>query len=567
VALSEPGIVFEPAISLSYGQGFTVKHYVEAAQAILDMCAKHSGLPKSQIERVLILGLKDMGGLCPPRFIAALTHEIRKKWPNLVIHYHRHYTDGLFVPAVGAAAQAGAQIIDAALGASVRSYGQGDLLATAAYVEEELGLPTRLNREAVRQANFVLKQVMPYYDRYAPTFFRGIDHDVTLHGMPGGATSSSQEGAMKQGYIQFLPHMLRFLAGLRQIVRYHDVTPGSQITWNTSFLAISSAFRLGGPEEVERLMRIIDRAVATPDLEIDRELAQDRLKIYQDCNDAFRDLILGRFGPLPLGFPPDWVYQSAFGDQWAEALATRRSDSPLNHLEDLDLGVEREGLKELIHREPTEEEFVMYLNQPGDALRTIRFRQNFGDPNNLPLDVWFEGLRPGESATFADSQGKPHQITILSVQNKDEKGQVPVRYLLDSEIMLHAAQVGAAPPSPQSKGEGPAASSPYLVTAPVNGDLWVMYVKEGDLVAQGQELFNISIMKQEKGVRSKIAGIVKKIHRTADFQVTKQMVPVRAGDLIVELGPLPLTCQRCHEPLPKEGLKFCPYCGQSLAAG
>jgi pyruvate carboxylase len=312
-------------------------------------------------------------------------------------------------------------------------------------------------------------------------------------------------------------------------------------------------------------MRIMDRATSAPDAEADPGLAQDRLKIYQDCNDAFRDLILGRFGPLPLGFPPDWVYQSAFGERWAEALATRRTDTPLNYLEDMDLGVEREGLKELIHREPTEEEFVMYLNHPADALRTIRFRQSFGDPNNLPLDVWFEGLRAGESATFADTQGKPHQITILSVQAKDEKGQAPVRYLLDSEIMIHAAQVGAAPPIPQAAPEGPSGPSPYLVTAPVNGDLWVMYVKEGDMVAQGQELFNISIMKQEKGVRSKIAGIVKKIHRTADFQVTKQMVPVRAGDLIVELGPLPLICRSCGEALPKEGLKFCPYCGQGLA--
>ena len=32
---------------------------------------------------------------------------LRKKWPDLVLHCHRHYTDGLFVPSVGAAAKAG----------------------------------------------------------------------------------------------------------------------------------------------------------------------------------------------------------------------------------------------------------------------------------------------------------------------------------------------------------------------------------------------------------------------------------------------------------------------------
>lgn len=65
----------------------------------------------------------------------------------------------------------------------------------------------------LRQANFVVKQIMPFYDRYCSPYFLGIDHDVVKHGMPGGATSSSQEGAMKQGYIHLLPYMLRFLAG------------------------------------------------------------------------------------------------------------------------------------------------------------------------------------------------------------------------------------------------------------------------------------------------------------------------------------------------------------------
>ena len=73
------------------------------------------------------------------------------------------------------------------------------MLATVAYMEDELGLECHLNKDAIRDANFVCKQIMPYYDRYCSPYFKGIDYDVTRHGMPGGATSSSQEGAMKQG--------------------------------------------------------------------------------------------------------------------------------------------------------------------------------------------------------------------------------------------------------------------------------------------------------------------------------------------------------------------------------
>ena len=54
---------------------------------------------------------------------------------------------------------------------------------------------------------------------------------------------------LRSGYINLLQQMLKFLEGIRHIVRYHDVTPGSQNTWNTSVLAITSTYKSGGEEE------------------------------------------------------------------------------------------------------------------------------------------------------------------------------------------------------------------------------------------------------------------------------------------------------------------------------
>ena len=336
-----------------------------------------TGLSKKKALRKIILGLKDMAGVCPPWFIRKLVTAIRKKYPELIIHYHRHYTDGLFVPAVGAAAEAGANIVDTAIGASVRWYGQGEVLSTAAYIENDLGLKTNLNKEMIRTCGFVLKQIMPYYDRYTAPYFQGIDYDVVYHGMPGGATSSSQEGAMKQGYIHLLPYMLKFLAGTRQIIRYHDVTPGSQITWNTAFLAVTGTYKQTGEIGVRKLLEVLDAVVATPENKLTDRIKKDRLMLYQGSNDAFRNLLLGKFGRLPLGFPPDWVYESAFGPEYKQAIAERTEDSPLIHVEDVDMMEERSQLTKLIGREPTDEEFVIYLNHPGDALNTIKFRTNF----------------------------------------------------------------------------------------------------------------------------------------------------------------------------------------------
>jgi pyruvate carboxylase len=465
---------------------------------------------------------------------------------------------------VGAAAKAGAHIVDTAIGAAVRWYGQGEVLSTAAYIEEELGLKTNLDKEMIRDCNFVLKQIMPYYDRYTAPYFQGVDHDVVYHGMPGGATSSSQEGAMKQGYIHLLPYKLKFLAGTRQIIRYHDVTPGSQITWNTAFLAVTSAFQRGGEEEVKHLLWILDAVVNSPEDALDENLKTDRLILYKDSNDAFRNLLLGKFGRLPLGFPPEWVYASAFGEDYKEAVLSRTEKSPLEGLAPVDIEAERKSLSDRIGREPTEEELVMYLNHPGDALKTILFRQEFGNPNCLPLDVWFEGLVPGRELEFKDSGGKPHTIKILGVSGSDELGISDVRYTLDGELFFHTVKIAEGSGTYVDKLEMADKNDPSQVASPSIGDLWIMYVKPGDIVKKGEELFNITIMKQEKAVLSPMDGMVERVLKTADYKYDKKMLPVKEGELLVVLGPIPQKCGQCEAPLIDPGFRFCPQCGNDL---
>lgn len=566
VVMNRSNVVFQPSLSMSWAKGFDVQHYLNVTEEVLRMCADVAGMSVNQTSEIITLGLKDMAGVCPPRFMTELITALRKKWPSLVLQYHRHCTDGMFLPSVAAAAKAGAHILDTGLGACVRWYGQGDLLSTVAYLEDEMGMRTNINRGMVRDCNFVLKQIMPYYDRYVSPYFQGVDYDVVDHGMPGGATSSSQEGAMKQGYIALLPYMLKFLAGTRQIVRYHDVTPGSQITWNTAFLAVTSAYKRGGEEEVKYLLEVLDNVTRHSEQQLSSEMKEARLALYRDSNDAFRDLLLGKFGRLPLGFPADWVYQSAFGSSWKNAIANRTEVSPLENLVDMDFAAEEKSFISNTRRKPNEEEFVMYLNHPADALKTINFRQQFGDPNRLPLNVWFEGLEAGKDWNFTDSYGKEHQMTIISIADVDERGMSVVRYSLDSEIMSYDVKVADARHEDSAGAEKAVPTNPYHVAAPSNGDLWVMYVNPGDIVKKGEEIFNISIMKQEKAVLAPIDGIVKRVLFTANYKENKKMTPVKGGDLVVELGPVPNICpnEECKHPLAVNDMSFCPYCGQKL---
>ena len=86
------------------------------------------------------------------------------------------------------------------------------------------------------------------------------------------------------------------------------------------------------------------------------------------------------------------------------------------------------------------------------------------------------------------------------------------------------------------------------------------------IVKAGEELFNVSIMKQEKAVLAPVDGVVTRVLKTADFKENKQMVSVREGELLVELGPVPRICsnEACAQPIPMDNVSFCPYCGSRV---
>jgi len=179
--------------------------------------------------------------------------------------------------------------------------------------------------------------------------------------------------------------------------------------------------------------------------------------------------------------------------------------------------------------------------------------------------VWFEGLKQGQELQFVDSSRKPHKMTIFRVSPVTDHGTVNVRYTFDSTVMLQEVKVaeGHAHHTDTAMADG---NNPFHIGAPSNGDLWVVHVKPGDIVKAGEEVFNISIMKQEKAVYAPCDGIVKRVLKSADYQTTRKMTPVREGELIVELGPCPVVCTNpeCGKALPSAAMNFCPWCGSSI---
>ncbi|MDL1973664.1 MAG: pyruvate carboxylase [Deltaproteobacteria bacterium] len=562
IALKAENRIFQPAISLSWAQGFDVPHYLGVLEDILSMTGRILECENDEASKKIIFCLKDMAGVCPPRFIKGLVAAILDKYPELVIQYHRHATDGLAVPALGAAAQAGARILDVADGPSVRFYGQAGVMPVVAYLEGELGLKTRLDKEKIRETAFTLKQIMPIYDHYCRPTFLGVDHDVTRHGLPGGATSSSQEGALKQGYAFLLPSILLVLEFYRKLIRYHDVTPGSQITWTNGYLMVVDAYERGGMAEVKRIIDILRKVTTLSEEELDEQTKEDRLILFAGVNDAFRNLLVGKFGRLPLGWPAEWIYRSAFGDHYADALNDRTEESPLNSLAPVDIDKTKTELAGHIGREPSEYELVNYLNHPGDALKLIKNLEKFADPNVLPDDIWFEGLDSNIEREFRTSDGKVHTIEVMRIGRISKKGRRRIRYKLDHEVFVEQFQIeeGFAEKASVEMADK---QNLYHVGAPFDADLWLVHKKAGDTVEEGEEILNVSLMKVEYGITSPVHGIVKRVLVLADYKADKKMIPVIKGQLLMEFAPPRECCTSCNAEI-NEGNKFCPNCGNKL---
>lgn len=498
------GRLFQPAISFTQADWTTNEYYLGCVDDIVDLCAGTDEI---------IFCIKDMAGVGSPARIRSLVDAIKQKYPDLVVQYHRHATDGLALPALLASAEAGAQIIDVEEDSLTRFYGQAPILGVQAFLEES-GIKVHLDREQTELAVQKVREWISHYE-WAESPFKGFDHTVTSHKMPGGAFPSSFEQAEKGGFLHLMPAILRIMSLYNKIVKYFDVTPGSQLTWVTCSGIVNMYAKEGGESGVKHITRLLAKFVEGKKQDMSamsKEEQKELLTLFRKAPGDFKNLLLGGYGKLPMGWPDEWVYQSAFGDEWKEMMAKRKELSPLDSLEDDDLNRISAELTDHLERAPTEEEFILYLMHPKDALLMVDFVEKYGEaPFVLPTDVWREGLKnPGDKVDF-DLWGKPYTIELASV-GAEHEGHIHVVMRVNNKTRVYSVDTPRA-----KKVEIRIASGKNEISAPINGNVWRIgnpkrgALKIGDIVHKGEEIANLEAMKMENAILSPYDGHVEEI--------------------------------------------------------
>lgn len=463
------GKILEPSICFSTGPEHTDEFYVKKVQEILDVTGDE-----------IILCIKNHGGLGTPKRIGDLVAAIKQKYPELVIHYHGHNTDGNDVGRITAAVVNGAEIVDAADHAFTGFYGPPPILTVIDTLKDYGKEAEGVDVAAVIETSELLRNEREHYE-YFESQFKGFSPTVQIHKLPGGAMGSSFEQAVKGEFLDRMPDILHNELPKVQIElgNYWSVTPGSQILWTTAVSNVLGGDRYGNP------------------------------------SGDLKNLLLGKYGPFPFYNPPDWIYEKVFGENWREIL---EKEGGVEEIEDMDIEQERAALTKRLGHQPTDHQLVLYLQHPNDAVDFFKFEEKFGKVYVLPPSIFLRrgGFALGETLEFKDHDGKQHVIEIGPEQLNKESGDWNVYLNVDHHQRVYTFQQdvaagGAVRALELSKEEIEELASVGDVRAPFSANVSDIKVKEGQQVAVGDTLVILEAMKMQTPVNSLVAGKVEKI--------------------------------------------------------
>ncbi len=440
-----------------------------------------------------ILGIKDMAGVCRPQAARKLVHAL-KEAVGLPIHFHTHDTSGIAAASVLAAADAGADIVDAALDSMSGLTSQPNL---GAIVEALRRGPrdTGIDPARIRALSDYFEQVRRAYAPFESDMRWGAS-EVYVHEMPGGQYTNLRQQAAALGLADRWPDVARTYAEVNAM--FGDVIKVTPTSKTVGDMALAMVTRDLSVEQV------LDPAV---------EVAFPASVIS-----FFR----GEIGQPPGGFPAA-LQEKVLG---GEAPLTVR---PGAVLEPVDLASELRDAEKAVHRHIDERELASYLMYPKVFIDYARTRRQFGDVSVLPSLAYFYGMEPGEEIDAGIEQGKRLIIRFLALGDADEHGDRSVFFELNGQPRSIRVVDRTVEPAHAAHPRADA-DDPCHVGAPMQGVVIALAAEPGQTVRRGDPLLTLEAMKMEMVVRAELEGTV------ADI-IAPVGTAVSAGDLLVELTP------------------------------
>jgi pyruvate carboxylase len=436
-----------------------------------------------------MLAIKDMAGLCKPfaagKLVKALRDEI-----GIPIHFHTHDTSAASLASALEAAQAGASVVDAAMASFAGLTSQPNLNAIVEAVRNT-PLDTELDPEPLRHLSHYWAAVRDHYTAFE-CGMKAPDADLYLHEMPGGQFTNLLEQAKSLGLGDRWEEVCRAYADVNQLLGdIVKVTPTSKAVGDLALLLVTNGMQAS-------------------------ELLSDSREM--SFPESVVDLLAGRMGQPPGGFPPEVVKRIVRkGD-----IVTGR---PGESMPPADFKAAEKKVTEIVGRTASPREVLSWLLYPRVFQDYVQHANKYGNVSVLPTPAFLEGPKPGEELPIDIEPGKTLVVRLLTVGEPHADGTRTVFFELNGQ----PRSVSIADKSLEAKIQRrPKATvgDAREVGAPMPGLIVTVAIRPGDTVTKGQKLLSLEAMKMETTVYAERDGKVAEV-------LVAPGTPVEAAELVV----------------------------------
>ncbi len=459
---------------------YSLKYYVDTAKKIEKMGAH-------------ILGIKDMSALLKPyaafKLIKALKEEI-----SIPIHLHTHDTSGNGVATVLMAAEAGVDIADTAINSMAGLTSQPALNSIVAALENT-SRDTGIELENIQKVADYWRAVRPVYEQFESDL-KSSTAEIYKYELPGGQYSNLKPQVESFG----LGHRFSEVKDMYKQVNEMlgdiiKVTPSSKVVGDMAIFMVQN------------------------DLTPENILQKGKGLAYPDSVEAYFKGMMGQ----PMGGFPEDIQKIILKNE--EPITCR----PGELLKPFDFEGAKEYLSKKYKKFPTKKDLLSYSLYPKVYEDYLKYIEEYGDLSMMGSDIYFHGLREGETCEIQIKEGKTLIIKLLEIGKMDSEGKRTVAFEVNGDRReIQIFDEGAHVKTEANFAQMADPTNELEVGASIPGKVVKIQVEEGDKVEENQTLVIIEAMKMETNVMSSCEGTVEAV-------IAKEGQQVESGELLIKL--------------------------------
>lgn len=459
---------------------YTLKYYVNMAKE-LEKRGAH------------IIGIKDMSALLKPmaahKLIKSLKDEV-----SIPIHLHTHDTSGNGVATILMSAMAGVDIVDTAFNTMAGLTSQPSLNSVVASLKNT-DRDTKLSLDDLQKISDYWGAVRPVYEKYESELKSGTA-EIYKYEIPGGQYSNLKPQVESFGLGHKFDEVKEMYKEVNEMLGdIVKVTPSSKAVGDMAIFMVQN--------------------------ELDKENIYDRAK-DMDFPDSIVSYFEGMMGQPEGGFPQKLKELVLKGK---EAISVR----PGELLEPEDFDKIKQDIDKKYTIDSSIEDILSYALYPKVYEDYINAIRNEGDFRFMGSDIYFHGLKEGETCEVKMHEGTVYVVKLVEVRNADDAGNRDVVFEVNGNRRVITINDKAAIKTVTNSSKRMADNdNKNEIGANISGNIIKLLVNKGDRVTENQPVAIIEAMKMETNIISPVDGTVENI-------LVKEGQQVIARELVIEL--------------------------------